>query len=153
MGSRNGANPRLYNIWHNIKKRCYYPRATSYKYYGAKGIKVCDEWVHDYLAFEKWALSHGYTDELTVDRIDSSGDYSPDNCRMATPKQQAYNRISNHNICFNGETHALTEWAEMLGMNYRTLARRINMLGWPIDKALTTPVDMRYSHAPSRKGA
>lgn len=148
MGSRKGTNKRLYNIWHNIKKRCYYPGATSYKYYGAKGIQVCQEWLHDYCAFEKWAVENGYNDSLTIDRIDSSGDYSPENCRLATPRQQAYNRSTNHNITFNGETHALTEWAEMLGINYRTLARRVNMLGWSDEKALSTPVDMRYSHPP-----
>lgn len=148
MGSRKGADQRLYNIWHNIKKRCYYTGATSFKYYGEKGIKVCDEWRHNYDAFAEWAIKNGYNGTLTIDRIDSNGDYSPDNCRLATPKQQAYNRSTNHNITFNGETHALTEWAEILGINYRTLSRRINMLGWSIERALSTPVDMRYSHPP-----
>ena len=148
MGSRKGADQRLYNIWHNIKNRWYYTGATSFKYYGEKGIKVCDEWRHNYDAFAEWAIKNGYNETLTIDRIDSNGDYSPDNCRLATPKQQAYNRSTNHNITFNGETHALTEWAEILGINYRTLSRRINMLGWSIERALSTPVDMRYSHPP-----
>lgn len=148
MGSRKGADQRLYNIWHNIKKRCYYSGATSYKYYGAKGIKVCDEWINNYDAFAEWAIANGYNENLTIDRIDSNGNYSPENCRLATSRQQAYNRSTNHIMTYKGETHALTEWAEILGMNYRTLARRVNMLGWSDEKALSTPVDMRYSHPP-----
>jgi hypothetical protein len=144
-------NTRLYSIWKNMKKRCYYPKHNSYKYYGGKGIKVCDEWLDDYKAFKSWALSSGYNELLSIDRIDINDDYRPENCRWSTPKQQSYNRSTHHIITFNGESHALTEWADMLGINFRTLSRRLTILGWPVEKALFTPVDMRYSHAPIRR--
>lgn len=144
----NGHRTRLGRIWNNMKKRCYNENNNSYCFYGAKGVVVCDEWVHDFNAFRDWALSHGYRDDLTIDRIDSNGNYSPDNCRWATPKEQAYNRSSNHVITYNGKTMTMTEWAESLGMNYRTLSKRIRD-GWAIERALTTPVDTRYSHDPT----
>lgn len=143
----NGKRTRLSRIWNDAKKRCLNKRHESYKYYGAKGITLCDEWINNFDEFEKWALANGYHDGLTLDRIDNSKNYSPDNCRWATPKQQAYNRSSNHNITYKGQTHTITEWAGLLGMNFKTLSRRIKQ-GWSIDKALATPTDMRYSHPP-----
>ena len=83
---------RLYTIWRNIKQRCLNPNNPNYKkYYGSRGIKVCDEWL-DYLAFKAWALSHGYRDDLTIDRIDVNGNYEPSNCRWATYKVQVRNQ-------------------------------------------------------------
>ena len=127
-----------------MKKRCYNPRHESYKYYGAKGVKLCDEWVHNFDAFEEWALSHGYSDDKTIDRIDSNGDYCPENCRWATPKQQANNCRDNNTLTYNGLTLTMMEWSERLNINFKTLARRIYH-GWPVEKALMTPVDTRYA--------
>lgn len=85
-------NSRLYGIWRNMKTRCYNKNDVSYqKWYGAKGISICDEWRNDFAAFQEWALSHGYADNLSIDRINSCGDYSPSNCRWATAKEQAQN--------------------------------------------------------------
>ena len=148
----NGHRTRLGRIWNNMKKRCYNEKNNSYCWYGAKGIKVCDEWVHDFDAFKAWALAHGYRDDLTIDRIDSNGNYSPDNCRWVTVRDQAYNRSTNNNLTFDGKTMAMTEWANLIGMNYRTLSKRIRE-GWPVEKALTTPVDQRYSHNPTVRRA
>ena len=141
----NGKRTRLGRIWNNMKKRCLNERHESYKYYGARGIKVCDEWIHNFDAFKDWAVKNGYHDNLTIDRINPNGDYSPSNCRWATPKQQANNRTNNNYICYNGKTMTLTEWADYLHINFRTLSRRLSS-GWSIDKALSSPVDMRYSH-------
>lgn len=78
---------RLYNIWRCMKQRCYNKNNTSYYRYGGRGIKVCDEWVHDSKAFMEWAKSHGYTNTLELDRIDNDGDYTPSNCQWITHKE------------------------------------------------------------------
>lgn len=74
----------LYKKWQNMKNRCYNPKNSSYEIYGGRGIKVCDEWKNDYVAFRKWALEFGYKEGLSIDRIDPDGDYAPYNCRFIT---------------------------------------------------------------------
>lgn len=87
-----GNGTRLHNIWCAMKQRCYYPSYQCYKDYGGRGITVCDEWKDDFSAFRNWALSHGYQDDLSIDRIDNDKGYSPDNCRWATATEQRQNR-------------------------------------------------------------
>lgn len=132
---------KLYNVWLTMKQRCYNPSDRHYKWYGAKGVKVCDQWLNDPAAFVKWCKNHGYEDGLTIDRIDTNGDYTPDNCRFITMAAQQRNRSSNKLITFNNETHSVQEWAEKLGIVPSTLRARFNK-GWPIERALTEPVGL-----------
>jgi len=83
---------RLHNIWRNMINRTTYLKNDNYKYYGGRGIRVCTEWLESYMAFSLWAKSTGYTDNLSIDRIDNNGDYSPDNCRWITMKEQCENK-------------------------------------------------------------
>lgn len=126
---------RLYQVWKDMKGRCYRPTSTRYYTHGARGVKVCAEW-QTFEPFYKWALSNGYQENLTLDRINNDGNYEPSNCRWATMKTQANNRRTNHFLTYKGETHTLKEWAEIIGINYNTLVGRINRLGWSIEKTL-----------------
>lgn len=86
------SNTRLYSIWDGMKKRCYSPKHESYKYYGGRGITICDEWRNNFKLFYDWALDNGYKEYLTIDRIDVNGNYEPSNCRWVTMKEQAKNK-------------------------------------------------------------
>lgn len=127
-----------------MKKRCNNERHESYKYYGAKGIVMCEEWSKNFDTFKEWAMNNGYEDTKSIDRIDNSKGYFPENCKWSTSKEQGNNRCDNHLITYKGKTKTVMEWADHLGINYKTLARRI-YAGWTIEKAFETPVDGRYS--------
>lgn len=87
-----GRHTRLYSIWKGMKDRCYRPKNHAFKHYGGRGISICNEWLKDFSAFRDWALSHGYADHLSIDRIDVNGNYEPSNCRWATASEQVHNR-------------------------------------------------------------
>lgn len=88
---------RLHKIWGLMKQRCYNKNNTNYGLYGGKGISVCAEWLHSFIAFKEWALSNGYSKDLTLDRIQGHLNYCPDNCRWANQKTQICNRGLNKN--------------------------------------------------------
>lgn len=87
-----GSYTRLYHIWSGMRQRCHNSKSPAFNNYGGRGITVCPEWLHDFEIFQKWALSHGYRDDLTIDRINNDKGYSPDNCRWATYSTQRKNQ-------------------------------------------------------------
>lgn len=131
----NKSKDRVYNIYQGMKKRCYLKCNHDYKNYGARGIAVCDEWRNNFQAFYNWSMANGYNDKLTIDRIDVNGNYEPNNCRWCNMKQQARNRRNNIYFTYNGETHCLTDWCEILGLNRKTIYERLRH-GWSYKRAL-----------------
>ncbi|WP_322353969.1 hypothetical protein [Paratractidigestivibacter sp.] len=129
----NGFGTRLYEIWRQMHRRCYGEHTKFYKDYGGRGISVCGEW-RDFSVFREWAYKNGYAENLTIDRIDVNGNYEPSNCRWATMKQQANNRRSNHIIKYMGQSHTISEWADIIGISQLVLWRELNSNGWDLSK-------------------
>lgn len=124
-------NTRLYDIWKNMKGRCYTPSNSGYKHYGARGIQVCDEWKNDFNSFYEWSMNSGYNPnakrgECTIDRIDVNGNYEPDNCKWVNMIEQANNRTSTKKHFIGGEYLTLREIATNYGIPYKTLKGRID---------------------------
>lgn len=120
-----------------MKRRCYSKSDNSYNNYGARGIKVCDEWLNDYATFRKWALDNGYDEtksrkDQSLDRIDVNGNYEPSNCRWITAKEQGNNTRVNHRVTYKGETHTLSEWGDKLGISPDLIGQRIKK-GMPLE--------------------
>lgn len=137
--------PRIYRIYHGIKQRCNNPKNISYKYYGARGIAMCDEWASSFTAFCLWAINNGYSDCLTIERININEDYTPNNCIWVPLSRQAQNTRSNYRnrtITFNGETKTIEQWAQECNVTPRCLCRRIQR-GMPVEKAVTLPRNQR----------
>jgi len=138
--TRHGMNhTRIHHIWCSMKRRC----KVDPRY---KHISVCEEW-ETFENFAKWAFKNGYSEELTIDRIDNSKGYYPDNCRWVTYKTQANNRRSNHHVTINGITHNMKEWAEISNIPYATIMYRVYH-GWDEKDLLIKP---DYKNQPSRR--
>lgn len=134
------AGSRIYITWQNMKDRCFNEKCSGYKDYGGRGISVCPEWKDSFENFYEWALLNGYTDSLTIDRIDVNRNYEPQNCRWTTREAQNRNKRNNHYLTYNGITKTISEWAADIGMDYDTLHARIKYYGWTVEQALITPV-------------
>lgn len=134
---------KLYGIWAGIKRRCYNKNEKTYKHYGGRGIKMCDEWLNNFEEFYKWAMENGYSDkankyQCTIDRINNNDDYKPSNCRWVDQKKQNSNKRTNRIFEYNNQKKCLTEWSEITGISKSTIYRRLNK-GWNIEKILSTP--------------
>lgn len=134
-------NHRLYSIWSGMRERCSYEKNPSYQYYGAKGVKVCNEWQKDFTAFYKWAIKKGYKEDLVLDRRSNKKGYCPSNCRWVTVLQNARNMSTNRNFKIEGKVRCVSEWCEIYGIKRYVVSDRINKLGWSFKKALLTPIN------------
>lgn len=136
---KNHPYKRVYNIYMNIKKRCYNKNSKAYRLYGERGICMCDKWLEDFNSFLEWSLNNGYNDKLTIDRIDFNGIYEPSNCRWTTTKVQANNKRTNKRINIFGETKNLIEWCNFLHISFQTYKMR-RRLGWSEVDSLIKPL-------------
>lgn len=142
-GTHHLTDTRLFKIWTGMKTRCYNSHSRSFKDYGARGIKLCDEWVTNFMSFYSWAIQNGYSDDLTIDRIDSDGDYSPTNCRWISKQEQARNKRNNHWIEIDGERKLLIDWCTQYNIRPSVVLNRIRRNGWTEKDAIITPVGER----------
>lgn len=152
------SSERLYGIWHGMKARCYNPSSTSYETYGGRGIGICQEWRENYKVFREWALSHGYADDLSIDRIDNDGGYHPENCRWITIAEQQTNKHPpytfarrgakkrkrklskmKHVWTINGETKSAIDWCAEYGLSVPMVMYRVKTKGMAPEQALTAP--------------
>lgn len=140
-GTIKGQEERLYTILKGMKRRCHNAKDRKYHLYGGRGIAVCDEWLGEdgYVNFRAWAMANGYRDDLTIDRIDVNGNYSPWNCRWITLQEQNLNRRNTRYVTYRGEKRTLKSVADECGIYEEALASRLN-LGWTIEKAVSTPI-------------
>lgn len=150
---------RLYNIWKMMRKRCRCKSRSDYKYYGGKGVRVCEEWNNTDFGFEAfrfWALRNGYRNDLTLDRINPDGDYCPENCRWVTMLAQSYNRsntvhpekmpidMQKQYVTYKGKSQSLYAWGKDLGIDYHVLIKR-QKSGWSVKDMLEKPIDKSMS--------
>lgn len=138
-----GSKSRTYASWSAMRERCLNPAVKEYPRYGGRGITICESWSD----FANFLADMGERPAgKTLDRRDTQGNYTPDNCRWATPMEQGRNRTTNRVIEHKGESRCLAEWAQITGMGFGTLKGRLD-LGWPIEKALSTPVRLPKAQA------
>jgi len=137
--AKRGKLTQLYNSWRGMRDRCSHPSHNHYKDYGGRGICVCKEWDESFACFRDWALANGYQVGLSIDRIDTNGNYEPSNCRWANLKEQANNKTTNHILIYNGEAKTINEWAEFFNIKREIIKDRLRW-GWDVSRIFETPV-------------
>ena len=108
---------RIYHIYTAMKQRCYNPKSKYYSIYGGRGIRVCDDWLHNPDAFISWAFANGYQDGLSIDRINVDGNYEPSNCRWVSNVVQAGNKRSNIAVHWNGKQMTFSDACREIGVS------------------------------------
>lgn len=131
----------LYNIWHSMRLRCLTPGYRDYKYYGGRGITICDEW-SDYGAFRVWAVSNGFGKGMSIERNNVQRGYAPDNCSWIPLGHQQDNTRRVHRLTVGGITKSLPEWSRIHGVKAAVINSRLR-LGWDHERAVTTPLCRR----------
>ena len=127
-----------------MKNRCNSPNSHAYDRYGGRGISVCEEW-NSFDPFYEWAMEYGYTDSLTIDRVDVNGDYTPTNCRWSTYIEQNNNKRNTHYLEWNGEKYSVQEWSRITGIPRTTINNRIRR-GWPTERVLSEDIRTKFRH-------
>lgn len=126
----------LYQIWCNIKARCYNKNHHRYKRYGARGIIILEEWKNNFQDFYNWAIANGWEQGLSIERENIDKNYESSNCKWIPLSHQQKNTSRSHKITYDGKTMTISDWAAHLGIKTQTLFARINNYNWPIEKAL-----------------
>lgn len=127
---------RIYHEWTSMRRRCSTTKGNDAKNYSGRGIRVCDEWEHDFLSFYSWAISHGYNDSLTIDRIDNNMGYSPDNCRWVSIERQQANKSNTVYVVYKGQRWCLRTLCNDIGFSYKLAHRRYRAM-----KKKNIPID------------
>lgn len=138
LTTHNMSNSKLFEVWCSMRRRCENRKDKAYKWYGAKGVKVCDEWQGEggFQNFYNWSIKNGYKENLSIDRIDFNGNYEPSNCRWITQKEQCNNTSRNIYIDYRGERKTLSELCEMYNLKYGIMHHRICDLELPFEIAM-----------------
>ena len=132
---------RLYSIWCAMKARCSNPHTKSYRNYGGRGIAVCEEWNNDFMCFYNWAMSNGYEENLSIDRINVNGNYEPSNCRWTDTETQANNTRTNRKISYKEKTLTVAQWEKLTGL---PIWERLHY-GWTLEECFERPLNDRRS--------
>jgi len=151
------SNHPLFRVWNSMIERCYKPYNKQYKNYGAKGVKVCDEWLNDFLSFYNWCIATGWQKGLQVDkdiiakRLGVKPDlYSPQRCSLVSSRSNCNSKINNTYVTYNGESKTYGEWAYQYNLPAPTLRKRI-LNGWNLKDALTYPVGSKGGSIKERR--
>ena len=126
----------IYTTWLGMRQRCYDSKSHKYYCYGARGIRICDEWYNNYESFYNWSVRNGAKKGLTIDRIDNNKNYEPSNCRWVSYKEQSRNKSNTRFISYNGISQPLCDWSEQLGIEQGTIRMRLDKYGYTVGQAL-----------------
>lgn len=138
---------RLYKIYAGMKERCYNPNHHKFKSYGKRGVTICDKWLNDFDLFYKWAEHNNYSDDLTIDRINVDGCYSPENCRWISNNEQQLNKTDTIKITYNDEEIILLSFLRAMNRekDYGAITARLRR-GWSVEDAINRPIRKRRDH-------
>ena len=130
----------LYSKYSAMKARCLRKTSPKYPHYGGRGIKICDEWKESFDSFAEWSYANGYTDEMTIERVDVNGNYCQENCKWIPMSEQAYNKTTTIWVDYHGERVALAALCKSKGVNYQSVHFRLNHMGMSVEEAIDTPI-------------
>jgi hypothetical protein len=136
---------RVYRIWQGMHSRCYGVNGKDYVHYGGRGIKICDEWLSDFMEFYQWSAHNGYKDNLTIDRIDVDGNYCAENCRWVTTAIQNKNKTTAIKVIYNNKEWILKDLVDFknLTKDYKTIKQRILLYNISVEDAIITPIERK----------